>query len=219
MMELPQKHTDTQLIEKVLAGDLAIFEIIIRRNNPFLYRLGRSYNYNHEDTQDLMQDTFVNAYTNLASFQNRSSFKTWILKIMLNNCFKKQKKWSFDHVKAGEIDEKSTPMFTSQKNTDTERSILNKELSSVIESALAQIPLDYRVVFTLRESNELNGAEVAEILAISEDNVKTRLSRAKTMLRKEIEKFYSKEDIFQFNLIYCDGIVNRVMNKIKESNL
>ena len=138
---------------------------------------------------------------------------------MLNNCYKKQKKWSFDHVKAGEIDEKSTPMFSNQKNTDTEKSILNKELSSVIESALAQIPLDYRVVFTLRESNGLKGAEVAEILAISEDNVKTRLSRAKTMLRKEIEKFYSKEDIYQFNLIYCDRMVNRVMDKIKENNL
>lgn len=218
-MELPQKYTDLELVQKVLAGDRSLFEVVIRRNNPFLYRLGRSYNYNHEDTQDLMQDTFVNAYTNLATFQNRSSFKTWMLKIMLNNCYKKQKKWSFGHVKAGEIDEKSTPMFSNQKNTDTEKSILNKELSSVIESALAQIPLDYRVVFTLRESNGLKGAEVAEILAISEDNVKTRLSRAKTMLRKEIEKFYSKEDIYQFNLIYCDGMVNRVMDKIKENNL
>ena len=74
-MELPQKYTDIELVQKVLAGDRSLFEMVIRRNNPFLYRLGRSYNYNHEDTQDLMQDTFVNAYTNLATFQNRSSFK------------------------------------------------------------------------------------------------------------------------------------------------
>ena len=216
-MELPQKYTDLELVQKVLSGDLSLFEMVIRRNNPFLYRLGRSYNYNHEDTQDLMQDTFVDAYTNLATFQNRSSFKTWILKIMLHNCFKKQKKWSFNHVKANEINEKSVPMFSDDNHTDTTKKVLNKELSAVIEGALQQIPLDYRLVFTLRESSDLRGAEVAEILAISEDNVKMRLSRAKAMLRKEIEKIYSKEDIYQFNLIYCDSMVNRVMEKIKDN--
>lgn len=218
-MDLPQKYTDLEIVEHVLAGNLALFEMIIRRNNPFLYRLGRSYNYNHEDTQDLMQDSFVDAYTNLATFQNRASFKTWILTIMLHNCFKKQKKWNFNHVKAEEINEKSVPMFSNDNQTDTTKNVLNKELSSVIESALQQIPLGYRLVFTLRESSDLRGAEVAEILAISEDNVKMKLSRAKAMLRKEIEKFYSKEDIYQFNLIYCDSMVNRVMQKIKENNL
>jgi RNA polymerase sigma-70 factor (ECF subfamily) len=121
-------------------------------------------------------------------------------------------------VKANEINEKSVPMFSDDNHTDTTKKVLNKELSSVIEGALQQIPLDYRLVFTLRESSDLRGAEVAEILAISEDNVKMRLSRAKAMLRKEIEKIYSKEDIYQFNLIYCDSMVNRVMEKIKENN-
>ncbi len=200
-MDLPQKYTDLEIVEKVLAGDLALFEMVIRRNNPFLYRLERSYNYSHEDTQDLMQDTFVDAYTHLATFQNRASFKTWILTIMLHNCFKKQKKWIFNHVNAGEIKEKSVPMFSNDNQTDTTKSVLNKELSAVIEGALQQIPLNYRLVFTLRESSDLSGAEVAEILSITEDNVKTKLSRAKAMLRKEIEKIYSKEEIYQFNLI------------------
>lgn len=78
--------------------------------------------------------------------------------------------------------------------------------------------MDYRLVFTLREVNGLNVAETADALNISETNVKVRLNRAKTMLRKEVEKSYSAEDIFEFNLVYCDAMVQRVINKIKESN-
>ena len=78
---------------------------------------------------------------------------------------------------------------------------------------------NYRIVFTLREINGLNVAETADSLNITEANVKVRLSRAKMMLRKEVEKSYSAEEIFEFNLIYCDAMVENVMNKIKKINL
>src|SRR5262245_40631840 len=103
------KYTDTEIIQKILGGEIELFEILIRRNNASLYKTGRSYNYNHEDTQDLMQDTFIDAYSKLSSFENRSSFKTWIIKIMLNNCYHKRKKFSFKNETANEINEKSTP--------------------------------------------------------------------------------------------------------------
>jgi RNA polymerase sigma-70 factor (ECF subfamily) len=92
---------------------------------------------------------------------------------------------------------------------------MNRELNFVIENALQQIPIDYRMVFSLREVNGLNISETADALDISEANVKVRLNRAKSMLRKEVEKSYSKEDIFEFNLIYCDRMVENVMNKLK----
>lgn len=88
------QFTDLEVIQKIVAGEVELFEIIIRRYNPFLYKVGRSYNYNHEDTEDLMQETYIDTYTNLVKFENRSSFKTWIIKIMLNKCYKKQQKWS-----------------------------------------------------------------------------------------------------------------------------
>ncbi|MGB3075596.1 MAG: sigma factor-like helix-turn-helix DNA-binding protein, partial [Chitinophagales bacterium] len=72
-------------------------------------------------------------------------------------------------------------------------------------------------VFAMREINGLNVKETAEALDISETNVKVRLNRAKTMLRKEVEKAYNPEDIFEFNLIYCDAMVSRVMNRIKNT--
>ena len=135
---------------------------------------------------------------------------------MLNNCYKRQQKFSFKNEITNEIDDKSIPMFSSNQNTETTKVVVNKELGLVIENALIQVPIDYRMVFSLREINGLNVIETAEALNISEANVKVRLNRAKTMLKKEIEKSYSPADIFEFNLVYCDAMVNNVMNKIKE---
>src|SRR5689334_2989759 len=108
-----EQYDDKEIIQKILQGEFALFEILIRRYNSFLYKTGRTYNYNHEDTQDLMQDTFIDVYTSLSKFESRSSFKTWIIRIMLNNCFKKKQKFSFKNEIANELNDKSTPMFSS----------------------------------------------------------------------------------------------------------
>ena len=210
-MNAQDKYSDLELIQKILNKETALFEFIIRRNNPFLYRIGKMYRFSHEDTQDLMQDSYVQAYIHLNQFENRSSLKTWLSKIMVNQCYKKSQKWTSKSV---ESLENNTHIFAQAGSTETSNKVMNTELSSVIEKALLRIPEDYRTVFTLREVNGLNVSETSEILEISESNVKVRLNRAKTYLRTEIEKFYSKEEIFEFNLIYCDAMVNRVMEKI-----
>lgn len=216
-MKKSEQYSDIDIIEKVTSGDFGLFEILIRRYNPHLYKTGRSYNYSHEDTQDLMQDSFIDAYLNLSKFENRSSFRTWLIKIMLNNCYRKQQKSAFKNEVKNEITDKSQPMFTS-RNSDTNKVIMNRELNSVIENALREVPSDYRMVFTLREITGLNVAETAEALNISESNVKVRLNRAKTMLRSEIEKSYTADDIFEFNLVYCNAIVDNVMERIQKLN-
>lgn len=211
--ELPE----AEIIRKVLEGETALFEMLIRRNNPFLYKTGRAYGYNHEDTEDLMQETFLNAYFHLEKFESRSSFKTWIIRIMLNNCFQKKQKLSYRNEQAGTgiINEKSIPMYSENKASDTGESIINRELSYVIEKSLAKVPEDYRLVFSMREINGLNVAETAELLEISPSNVKVRLNRAKAMLRNEIQKIYSPDEIFEFHAVYCDAMVEKVMNEIK----
>ncbi|HEY5773714.1 MAG TPA: sigma-70 family RNA polymerase sigma factor [Chitinophagaceae bacterium] len=215
------KQADTiseiELINRITNGENELFEILIRRNNPYLYKLGMSYGYKHEDVEDLMQEAFIAAYLNLEKFEARSSFKTWITRIMLNQCYQKAQKLSFKFEKANDIlNEKTTPMFESNQSTDTYRSVLNNELSKVIVGALTSIPLEYRMVFSLRELNGMSTAETAETLDISETNVKVRLNRAKQMLREKVEKMYTPEDIFEFNLIYCDKIVSGVMKAISK---
>lgn len=202
---------DIVVIQKINEGDAALYEILIRRYNPFLYRIGRTYHYSHSDTEDLMQETYIQAYFNLVKFENRSSFKTWITRIMLNNCYQKKKKLRYQKevLLENTKNERLTPLFHQSSNT--EKVMTNKELGQVLENALSLIPEDYRIVFTLRELNGLSIQDTIDALHITESNVKVRLNRAKKMLRTEIEKMYSPEDIYEFNLVYCDPMVERVM--------
>jgi RNA polymerase sigma-70 factor (ECF subfamily) len=205
--------SERKLIENILNGNPSQFEILIRQNNSVLYKIGRSYGFSHEDTEDLMQDAFVDAYTGLAHFQGRSAFRTWLIRIMLSNCYRKSHKPGYTLESTSDISERSVPLY-SGINNETNLIIMNRELGSIIENALKKIPLEYRMVFSLREVSGLNVSETAEALSISETNVRARLSRAKAMLRKEVEKSYSPEEIYEFNLRYCDAMVKRVMRII-----
>jgi len=212
-----QQYSDLEIIAKINDGEVKLYEILIRRYNPFLYKIGRSYRYNHQDTEDLMQDAYVNAFFNLKKFENRSSFKTWFTRIMLNLCYQKKQKLSYKNEIVGDDiqNEKSKILFHQSSNN--EKIAVNKELGHVLENAIQQIPEDYRIVFTLRELNGLSVAQTAEALDISESNVKVRMNRAKGMLQKEIKKMYSPEEIFEFNLIYCDAMVDKVMSRISDT--
>ena len=215
-MEIYQPIAEGDLIERVLNGDIAVFEVLIRRYNPYLYKVGRAYNYNHQDVEDLMQETFINAYINLSKLQNRNYFKTWLVRIMLNECYRKKHKpiLKYEIITDALSYKKNNLMFPDNYN-DTAKTVGNKELSNVIENAIKHIPFDYRMVFCLREMNGMSVAETANAMEITEANVKVRLSRAKAMLRKEIEKMYSPEEIFGFNLVFCDAIVTGVMARIQ----
>ncbi len=210
------QYPDTEVIKDILLDNTALFEILIRRYNPDLYKTGRGYGFNHEDTEDLMQEAFISSFQSLSKFENRSSFKTWIIRIMLNQCYHKSQKRSYQNRPTIElsVDSNSGSMFLTTNSSNPDRSVINKELKNVIEDALKNLPEDYRMIFTLRELTGLSVADSAELLHITESNVKVRLNRAKVMLRTEIEKIYSPEDIYEFNLIYCDKIVNEVMKKI-----
>ena len=211
-----EKLEDIEVLSKILQGETALYEIIIRRYNPYLFKIGKSYGFNHYDTEDLMQEAFISAYTNLEQFENRSSLKTWLVKIMLNHCYHRKQKSSHKNELATGMVEKSNaiPMF-SHNNSNTGKTVMNNELKHVLETALLELPEDYKMVFTLRELNGMSTRETAEALNISESNTKVRLKRAKIFLRKEIQKMYSPEEIFEFNLIYCNRIVANVFRELK----
>jgi len=206
--------TDINVIEKIIEGDPAIFEILIRRYNQALYKIGRMYGFNHQDTEDLMQDTHVSAYMQLAAFENRSSYKTWISRIMINKCIYKLKYGYSRKEISSELKEESISV-----NLQTEQSMLNRELSTVLEKSLDSIPLIYRSVFVLREIEGYSVAETAELTGITGVNVKVRLNRAKSLLQKQLEQFYSSGDIYSFNLIYCDKMVDRVFAALNKKTL
>lgn len=217
-MQMTTTIPDIEVIRRILSGEIFLFEALIKRNNASLYKTGMSYGFNHQDVEDLMQETYISAYSNLSKFENRSSFKTWIIKIMLNQCHHKAKKFSFKNEKPREIsqNENNIPMFSV--NTDPNNTVVNRELTEILQNAIRNIPVDYRMVFSLRELNGLSIAETAEALEITPSNVKVRLNRAKTMLRKQLEQVYIGESLFEYNLIYCDRMVEKVMNIINRLN-
>ncbi|MBS1735913.1 MAG: sigma-70 family RNA polymerase sigma factor [Bacteroidetes bacterium] len=210
-----EKFSDAEVLSRIVKGEKELYEIIVRRYNPALYKVGRSYNYSHEDTEDLMQETFIDAYKSLNKFEGRATFKTWIIRIMMNNCYRKKEKSSFKNEINKELKDNATPMY-SDAGSGADKILQNRELGAIIENALSKIPEDYRIIFSLREINGINVAETASLLTISESNVKARLSRAKAMLRNQIENSYSAAELFEFNLIYCDAIVKNVMKAINE---
>jgi RNA polymerase sigma-70 factor (ECF subfamily) len=209
-----QTYSDTDIIGEILQGKTALFEILIRRYNPVLYKIGRGYGYIHDDTEDLMQEAFIDCFQALSKFEYRSTFKTWLIRIMLNKCYHRVRKLKYRERIHIEMSEDSGSMFVNRSSNQD--SMINKELNNVIESALYTLPEEYRITFMLRELTGLSTAETADMMNITPSNVKVRLNRAKIMLRKEIEKIYTPADIYEFNLVYCDKIVEGVMESIQK---
>lgn len=209
-------NSDISVINKILNGDNAVFEVLIRRYNSVLYKIARSYGFNHQDAEDLMQDTHVSAYIALKDFEGRSSYKTWVSRIMINKCLYKLKYGYFrnevptEHVMQSNDQTRYSTIVTSQ----TEDLLLNRELTIVLEKSLQKIPVMYRTVFVLREIEGFSVAETAELLNITTVNVKVRLNRARALLQKQVELFYTHNDLYSFNLIYCDAMVDKVFERI-----
>lgn len=211
---------DEEIIDKIHRGESMLFEVLIRRYNPMLYKIARSYGFNHPDAEDLMQETHFATFLNLKTFRKEASYKTWLTRIHLNQCYKKFNCGHLQHEEPSG-DFLSHQTFFMQARADkgeTEDNVLNKELGKVLEESLQQIPLLYRSVFVLREIEGFSVAETAELLGVTPVNVKVRLNRAKTMLQKQLEKFYSVAELYEFHLMYCDKIVRNVFERIANAN-
>lgn len=213
-LEISNESDILDTIDRIIKGETLLYEDIVRAYDKYLYKIGRSYGFSHSDTEDLMQETLVNAYFHLKDFQNRSTFKTWIVTIMLHECY--HKKHRAGYKKEFFIDGTLNKFPVKENSENLKDEVSNIELKQKIEEAIVLLPEIYRNVFTLRELNGLSVRETATALNISEANVKVRLNRAKKMLQLELQKTYSAEDIFEFNLIYCEAIVKRVMAAIDE---
>lgn len=215
---VPSAIDEEEIIQKIINGEKELFEILIRRYNSALYKIARCYGFNHQDAEDIMQETHVSAYTNLKSFQHKASYKTWISKILIHKCVYKVSYGYFKNEQPGSerLSENVKPVFNQMKMA-TDKIVLNKELSRVLEKSLQEIPLTYRTVFILREVEGFSTAETAELINSTIVNVKVRLNRAKALLQKKLESFYSSADIYDFNAIYCDAMVQKVFASIENA--
>ena len=205
---------DDEIIARILHGEKDLYSIIVRRYNQRLYRVGMSMINDDAEVEDAMQVAYINAYDNLAKFAFRSSFPTWLTRILINECLlrlrKRKKSISMN-------DENIENVMKQDKGPQTPvATTVNSELRSILNDAIGKLPEIYRTVFIMREIENMNIAETKECLNISEVNVKVRLNRAKALLRDILSAQYSKEDILHFHLSRCDRMVDTVMRSIRD---
>jgi len=201
--------SDVELIEEIQKGSSRLFEVIIRRYNPRLFKIGMAILGQEMDVEDAMQTTFIKVYQNLGKFERRSSFSTWMIRIHINECLAWKKKFQGQAIYKEEHD-----MQIRDHVPIPDDHLLNKELGKALEHALSELPEKYRLVFVLREMEDLSVKEAAAVMGIGRINVKVRLNRAKSMLKDKVSAFYKTDAIYPFHLIRCDRIVKNVFQKL-----
>lgn len=202
--------SDEALVLKILNGEKHLYETLMRKFNQQLYRIAMSIVNDDREAEDIMQITYLNAYRNLASFTHQSSFNTWLTRILINESLLHRKR---------NLKLKKTLMESEYNDQHTETpldNLMNKELKIILEKAVATLPEKYRIVFMMREVQGMSTSETMDALDLGESNVKIRLARAKEMLRGELSSYWQPGQLYEFNLVRCDVIVNHVMAKINQ---
>jgi len=207
--------SDEQVVRQVIDGQTALFELLMRRNNGRVYRAARAIVRDEAEAEDVMQQAYVNAYANLRQFGGRARFSTWLVRIAINEALARVRR----HGCSQPLDENVVDVETvtmKRPTADPERQALSGELRALLECAIDDLPAGAREVFVLREVEGLSTTETASMLDVSEDVVKTRLSRARSALRRVLaaRTGIAAGDAFHFYRPRCDRLVQRVMNII-----
>ena len=205
--------SDEEIVPRILDGQTALFEILMRRHNERIYRAARAIVRDEREAEDVMQQAYVNAYAHLRQFDGRAKFSTWLTRIAVNEALARARKHGRHESLDSEVEERIVPF---QSAPDPERNAFAGELRGLLESAIDQLPDGSREVFMLRDVDGLSTAEVAQCLDVSEDVVKTRLSRARAALRRDLLTRVggATADAFRFVQPRCDRVVTAVMARI-----
>jgi RNA polymerase sigma-70 factor, ECF subfamily len=203
----------------VLAGETAMFEIVMRRHNQRLYRVARAILRNDSEAEDVMQDAYVRAYEHLDQFAGRAKFSTWLTRIAVHEVLARQRR-SKRYEELGPTSEREgDPMDRFASLTpNPEQQMSNSELRRLLEQAVEKLPDAYRAVFMLREVEDMSTTDAAYALEITEENVKVRLHRARALLRKSLFAVAGTEsrEAFNFNAVRCDRVVKNVFERIQK---
>ncbi len=207
--------TDEDVVARVLQGQTALFEVLMRRHNERVYRAARAILRDEREAEDVMQQANVNAYAHLRQFDGRAQFSTWLTRIAVHEAIARaRKRGRYQSLDDGR-DGVETFMPTSSA-PDPERQAFGRELGALLESAVDALGDGYREVFMMREVQGMSTAETASVLEISEDVVKTRLSRAKATLRRDLldRAGATASSAFTFGQARCDRVVATVFERI-----
>jgi RNA polymerase sigma-70 factor (ECF subfamily) len=206
---------DEEVVRLVVAGQTALYEVLMRRYNERIYRVIRAILRDEAEAEDVMQQAYVNAYANLRQFGGRAQFSTWLTRIAINEALARVRRRG----RYAPLDEEPSNVETFMPPTparDPEEQAFTGELRSLLEWAVDRLPDGGREVFVMRDVEGMSTADVASALEVSVDVVKTRLSRARAALRHDIleRTGTTTSEVFRFYRPRCDRVVATVLARI-----
>ncbi len=207
--------TDEDVVSRVLQGQTALFELLMRRHNERVYRAARAIVRDEREAEDVMQHAYVSAYAHLRQFDGRAKFATWLTKIAVHEAIARARKQGRVQSLDDDSGSRGTFMPTSA-GPDPERQAFAHELGALLEAAVDDLADGCREVFMLRQIEGMSTSETADALGVTEDVVKTRLSRARSALRRNLAERagVAAHNAFTFHRSRCDRVVAAVLARI-----
>lgn len=189
---------DHELIEQFKRGSTRAMEQIVEKYEETLFNFGLRMCGHIQDAEDIMQETFLNAFKSLKDFREETKLRNWLFRIAANACYRQRRKKKFEPDRELSLESLTNSEGTDQKfdipdwTNDPAKDLLRSELKEVILAAVQKLPPKYRMVFNLRDIEGFNTEETSEIMGITTQSAKTRLHRARLFLRNEITDHYKK---------------------------
>ncbi len=212
-LEASASLPDAEVVRRVLAGDVGLFEVLMRRHDGRVYRTVRAILRDDTEAEDAMQVTWLRAYQNLGEFAGAAAFSTWLVRIAVNEALGRLRR----RARLAPVEDADVEEGTMEpRHDDPEERAAAREAVRLVERAVDGLAAPYRAVFVLREVEQLSTRETADALEIGEEAVKVRLHRARAMLRdalgEQVER--AAPEAFPFLAPRCNRIVSQVMAAI-----
>lgn len=191
-----QDH-DFELIRAINAGRQELFKELVKRYEQSLYNFGYRMCGNVQDTEDVVQETFLNVFRYLKNFRYEAKFKNWLYRIATSTCLKKKRKSKYAPEKELSLDDfipkdaADIPADMPSWATLPLDKVLNDELSRHIKEAILSLPEKYRLVIVLRDIEGFSTEEAAQILNLTSSNIKVRLHRARLFVKDQLKEYFS----------------------------
>lgn len=208
------KLSDNEIVDRILNGEKALYEILVRRNNQKLFRVLRGYLKNEMDVKDAMQETYLKGFEKLYQFNKQAKFSTWLIRIGINealgklNSFKKNFRL-IDYSQS--VSEIKNSEATIIQELNPEKKMIHKETLIFLEKAIDELKPKYRAPFIMHEAEGMSIKEISDCLKISESNAKVRLHRARTMIKDSLFDLSIDQEILEFGFSKCDDLTDKVM--------
>jgi RNA polymerase sigma factor (sigma-70 family) len=212
---------DLTLVQRIARGDRAAFELMMRRYNRRLFRLARATLGNDAEAEDALQDAYLRAYRSIEGFRGEAALSTWLSRLVLNECF--------DRRRRTQRRENVIPLISAEDHMTSVREVADDsavpdqalgqlQLRAILERKVSELPEAFRVVFVLRSIEEMGVDEVAQLLDIPEETVRSRHFRARSLLRESLARDadMAERDLFEFAGARCHRIVAKVLAILPE---